>query len=121
MATSKVTNRIALTYALENLPNAPADIREKWEKMVEQLDRKNASPKKLTEKQITNEGLKSQIMEFLREHEGEGFTCSDLLQNIPALAGSSNQHISALMRLLKIDNLVESYSEKRRTYFKAVQ
>ena len=121
MASSKVTNRIALTYALENLPDAPADIREKWEKMVEQLDRKNASPKKMTEKQIANEELKTQILEFLRAHSEQGYTCSELIQQIPALEGSSNQHVSALMRLLKLDNLVESFSEKRRTYFKAAQ
>ena len=120
MTTSKVTNRIALTYALENLPDAPAEIREKWEKMVAQLDHKNASPKKLTDQQIANEGFKSQILEFLRGHGEQGFTCSELIAQIPELEGVSNQRVSALMRLMKIDGQVESYSEKRRTYFKAV-
>ena len=43
---TKTTNKTALLYAIENLPNAPADVREKWEKMVEQLDKKNAAPRK---------------------------------------------------------------------------
>ena len=118
MASSKMTNKAALTYALENLPNAPADVREKLEKMIEQLDRKNAAPRKMTEKQNANEELKRIIMDYLREHEEQGFTCMELIQNIPALEGHSTQHISALMRLLKMDNLVTTFVEKRRTYFK---
>ena len=116
----KVTNRVALAYALDNLPDAPADVREKWQKMIDQLDKKNASPKKMTEKQEKNEGIKAEILDFLTAHEGEGFTCSDLLKEIPSLEGDSNQHVSALMRALVLTGSVEKYTEKRRTYFKAV-
>lgn len=120
MSNIKVTNRIALTYALDNLPDAPADIREKWQKMVDQLDKKNASPKKMTEKQKANEGVKGEIALFLADHEGEGFTVSDLLKSVPSCEGDSNQHVSALMRQLVLDGTVEKYVDKRRTYFRAV-
>lgn len=118
MTTSKMTNRIALTYALDNLPDAPADVREKWQKMIDQLDKKNASPKKLTAQQEKNEGVKADIVEFLSAHEGEGFTVSDLLKSVPACEGDSNQHVSALMRALFLAGTVEKYTEKRRTYFR---
>lgn len=120
MTTSKMTNRIALTYALDNLPDAPADVREKLQKMIDQLDKKNASPKKLTAQQEKNEGVKADLLDFLSDHEGEGFTVSDLLKMVPACEGDSNQHVSALMRALVLAGSVEKYTEKRRTYFRLV-
>lgn len=118
MTTTKITNRVALTYAIENLPDAPAEIREKWANMIAQLDKKNASPKKLTAQQEKNEGVKSDLLAFLSDHEGEGFTVSDLLKSVPSCEGDSNQHVSALMRALVLSGAVEKYSEKRRTYFR---
>lgn len=121
MTNTKTTNRTALTYALENLPDAPAEIREKLEKMLAQLDRKNASPKKMTAQQEKNEGIKAEIADFLSAHAGEGFTVSDLLKTVPACEGDSNQHISALMRALVIAGSVEKYTEKRKSYFRIVE
>ena len=118
--TNKTTNKTALLYALENLPDAPADVRAKWENMVAQLEKKNASPKKLTAQQEKNEGVKADLLVFLSDHEGEGFTVSDLLKQVPACEGDSNQHVSALMRALVLEGSVEKYTEKRRTYFRAV-
>jgi len=120
MTTTKTTNKAALLYALANLPDAPADVREKWQKMVDQLDKKNAAPKKLTAQQEKNEGVKADLLDFLSDHEGEGFTVSDLLKLVPACEGDSNQHVSALMRALVLAGSVEKFTEKRRTYFRVV-
>ena len=117
-ATVKVTNKSALLYAIENLPDAPEDVRAKWEKMVEQLEKKSASPKKLTAQQEKNETLKGVILDFLADNPDTGYTVSDLLKAIPEFEGDSNQHVSALMRALSLDGKVEKYSEKRRTYFR---
>ena len=116
--TDKMTNRKALTYAIDNLTDAPAEVIAKLTKMVEQLDKKNASPKKLTAQQVKNEELKEVIVDFLAENENEGFTVTDLLKQIPEFEGDSNQHVSALMRQLVEAKRAEKYSEKRRTYFK---
>lgn len=118
--TEKMTNRKALTYALDNLPDAPADVREKLENMIAQLDKKNASPKKLTAQQEKNLSVGAEILDFLLDHEGEGFTVSDLLKSVPSLEGDSNQHASAVMRQLILAGSVEKYTDKRRTYFRAV-
>ena len=115
---TKTTNRIALTYAIEHLPDAPTEIIEKLENMIAQLDRKNASPKKLTAQQEKNEVIKQEILDFLTENEDKGFTVSDMLKAIPSLEGDSNQHVSALMRALVISEAVEKYTDKRRTYFR---
>ena len=116
----KMTNRKALTYAIDNLTDAPAEVIAKLTKMVEQLDKKNASPKKLTAQQVKNEELKEIIVDFLADNADTGFTVSDLLKAVPEFEGDSNQHVSALMRQLVEASKVEKYSEKRRTYFRIV-
>ena len=118
MSTTKTTNRSALTYAIEHLPNAPQDILDKLQNMIAQLDKKNASPKKLTAQQEKNEVVKTAILDFLADNEDKGYTCSDLLKSVPELNGDSNQHCSALMRALRLEGKVTSYQDKRKTYFR---
>ena len=121
MATEKMTYRKALDYAIANLPaDAPADVLDKLNALTAQLDKKAASPKKLTAAQEANVGLMDCILSFLRENADKGFTCNDLLKSVPELEGKSNQHVSALMRKLvdEGNGPVEKYSEKRRTFFR---
>lgn len=116
--TTKMTNKNAIQYAIDNLPDAPADVREKWANMIAQLEKKSASPKKLTAQQEKNEVLKEAIFAFLTDNAPKGYTVSDLLKEMSELEGDSNQHVSALMRALVTAGTVEKYTEKRRTYFK---
>lgn len=118
MTTSKTTNKTAIQFAIDNLPNAPVEIREKWANMIAQLDKKNAAPKKLTAKQEQNEVTKVAILNFLADNEGTGYTCGDLIKTMPELAGDSNQHVSALLRALVLAGSVNKYTDKRRTYFR---
>lgn len=115
---TKTTNKTALLYAIENLPNAPADVIEKWHNMVAQLDKKNAAPKKLTAKQEANEVVKDVIVGFLSAHSDCGYTCSDLIKEVDALNDKNPQYVSALMRSLLLSEAVTKYTDKRRTYFK---
>ena len=116
---TKMTNRIALTIAIEAIGESNAEATEKLNKMLEQLDKKNAAPKKLTAQQEKNEGIKGDILSFLVENADNGYTVSDLLKLVPSLEGDSNQHASALLRALVLAGSVAKYTEKRRTYFKA--
>ena len=121
MATEKMTYRKALDFAIANLPaDAPADVLDKLNALTAQLDKKAASPKKLTAAQEANVGLMDCILNFLRDNADKGFTCNDLLKSVPELEGKSNQHVSALMRKLvdEGNGPVEKYSEKRRTFFR---
>lgn len=112
----KMTNKKALVSALTFIPENEVEIREKIEKMIEQLDRKNAAPKKLTEQQEKNQYLKGVIVESMeRDH---GYTVSELIHFIPELSADSNQHVSALMRALKEEGVVVKYEDKRKSYFK---
>jgi hypothetical protein len=116
--TKKITNKSALQFAIKAIGDTNPEVTAKLEKMVEQLDKKNAAPRKLTAQQEKNEVLKADIVEFLADNADTGYTVSDLLKVIPSLEGDSNQHASALLRQLVLAKTVEKYSEKRRTYFK---
>ena len=117
MANKKMTYAEALTFAIENA-DFPTEVVEKLTALRTSIQKKSASPKKLTAQQEKNEVLKAEIVEFLADTPDTGYTVTDLLKEIPALEGDSNQHVSAVMRQLVQADRVERYTEKRRTYFR---
>ena len=112
----KMTNKKALLSALNYVPEVETEVREKLSKMIEQLDKKNASPKKLTDQQKRNEYLRGVIIEAMEREKG--YTVSELIQTVPEISADSNQHVSALMRALVTEGLVVKYEDKRRSYFR---
>lgn len=121
MANNKMTYSTALEQAiaiLNSTEGASSEVIEKLTALKATLDKKNASPKKQTAQQKKNAEIKEEIADFLAENKDSGFTVSDILKEVPVVQGDSNQHVSALMRQLVQDNIVQKYSEKRRTYFK---
>ena len=120
MTTSKMTNRKALSYVLDNC-DLPADVAEKLTAMVAALDKKSTAERKPTAKQGENAAVRAAVVEFINKNaEGDGFTCSDLLKVCPAVEGKSNQYVSALMRQAVLAGEVSKGTVKRRTYFAPV-
>lgn len=118
--TEKMTNRKALTYALEHC-DLPADVAEKFTAMIAALDKKSTAERKPTAKQSENEGVRAAVVEFINENaEGDGFTCSDLIKVCPAVEGKSNQYVSAILRQAVLAGEVSKGTVKRRTYFAPV-
>ena len=122
MSNTKMTYKTAIEYAINHLPDAPADVRDKLSALIESLDKKNGASRKPTATQVANEGYKAAIVEYLSD-VGEGKTVSDILKEVPAVAGFSNQKVSSLMTQLvdEGNGPVEKYSDKRRTYFRMKQ
>ena len=83
---------------------------------LELLAKKNASEKKPTAQQMANEGLKQTIMDVLTENGGL-MTVTDVQKSCAELAELSNQRISALLRQLKDDKMVDRVEDKRKAYF----
>ena len=83
---------------------------------LELLAKKNASEKKPTAQQMANEGLKQIIMDVLTENGGL-MTVTDVQKSCAELAELSNQRISALLRQLKDDKMVDRVEDKRKAYF----
>ena len=120
MTTSKITNRKALTYCIDNY-DLPSDVAEKLTAMVAALDKKASAERKPTAKQSENEGVRAALVEFINDNaEGDGFTCSDLLKVCPAVEGKSNQYVSAILRQAVLAGEVSKGTVKRRTYFAPV-
>ena len=77
----KITNKSALQYVIEKC-EIPQEVKEKLEKMIEQLDKKASTPKKLTKEQENNIVYKQQILEVMSTEEGE--TVTDIMKKLPA-------------------------------------
>lgn len=83
---------------------------------LELLAKKNSAEKKSTAQQAENEAIKETILENLTSR----MTISEMQKSIPDLAEYSNQKISALMRQLILEGLVEKVEDKRKSYFSKV-
>ena len=86
------------------------------ERELELLAKKNSAEKKPTAQQEENEAIKETILENLTYR----MTISEMQKTIPDLAEYSNQKISALMRQLILEGLVEKVEDKRKSYFSKV-
>jgi len=118
-----MTNRQALTYAIENIDNL--EVVEKLQKMVEALDKKSAN-RKPTARQEENATICDKIVAFLTENADKGFTITEIQNAIPECAPNvmPNQRVSALVRgMLTTEfnpngtGLVKKYVDKRKSYF----
>lgn len=116
MTTIKMTNAKALQYVLSNC-EVPADVQEKIEKMLAQLEKKSSVDRKPTATQVANEALGNEILSFLRENGKK--TVSEMIKEIPACGELSNQKVSAIVRTLSKEGKVQRVEEKRKAYFEA--
>ena len=85
---------------------------------LELLSKKNSTDKKPTATQQANNVLKEAIIDLLVD--GNPYTVSQIIKEVPECAGLSNQKVSALMVQLVNEGQVEKVIEKRVSYFKLV-
>ena len=87
---------------------------------IELLDKKNARKStKPTANQEANMDIKDAIVEWLTEN-GEPMTVTEMMKAIPACADASNQKLSALLRQLRLEEVVKSEKVKGTTYFSLI-
>ena len=115
--TKKITKRekFEMLMALSEVKENPI-LSEFIERELELLAKKNSAEKKPTAQQAENEAIKETILENLTSR----MTISEMQKSIPDLAEYSNQKISALMRQLILEGLVEKVEDKRKSYFSKV-
>ena len=90
---------------------------------LELLAKKNASAtgeRKLTETQKVNETIKDAILEGMVENRL--YTITELIKEVPACAGLTNQKVSAIVRQMydSSNPTVEKVVDKRKSYFRKV-
>ena len=125
---TKLTSKVALSYAVAILTNAEVNkdftseqIVEKLNSMITQLDKKSGSEKKLTEQQIQNGSFKTDILILLSD--GKARTATEILNEVPNFEGTNmtNQRVSALLRQLILDGKVVKDTVKGKSYFKIAE
>ena len=106
---------------LKNIAEVQANpvLSEFIEREIELLAKKNSAEKKPTEKQTENAGIKEVIIETLTDEE-KGMTISAMQKKCAELGEYSNQKISALVRQMILDGIVEKTEEKGKAYFRLV-
>lgn len=113
MKETKMTNRKALEYVLENC-ETPKEVSEKLIAMISALDKKNSATRKPTAAQLENEKFKELILSVVSE---KGMTVTDILKAVPEFDGFSNQKVSALVRQLVQSEKLAKQEIKGRSYF----
>lgn len=110
---TKMTKRDYFNQILSKYP-LTADEKAFIDHELELLDRKNASggAKAPTATQKANADLKALILDVMED--GTRYTITELGKLIGV---ESNQKVSALVRQLKMDNLVVRSEEKGKAYF----
>lgn len=82
---------------------------------IELLEKKNSGEKKPTATQVANEALKVAMVEGMEANRL--YTVTELIKEIPALAGLTNQKVSPLANQLVEEGKLTKTVEKRRSYF----
>lgn len=110
--TSKMTQRTALLYAIENLPDAPADVLDKLNAMLVVLDKKNSAERKPTAKQTENASIKAQILAGMEPDVQ--YTSADVAKSYEGL---TVQRVSALLTQLVNDGALVKTVDKRKSFY----
>ena len=111
----KITNKIALTYVLENC-SLPTDIHEKIEKILASVEKKNGGSG-TSEKQMKNARLGDLVIEVLGD---KTMTVSEVLK---AIGGTfedeeiSHSKLNSVVTSLKRDGRVIREEVKGKAYF----
>ena len=82
---------------------------------IELLEKKNSGEKKPTATQVANEALKVAIVEAVEPNRL--YTVTEMIKEIPALAGLTNQKVSPRANQLVEEGKRTKTVEKRRSYF----
>lgn len=121
---NKITKREMFRGVINYIENGKFDIEgldttkaiEMLSHEIELLKRKNSSDKKPTAQQAVNSGIKEAIYNGMETDRL--YTVTELIKEISECNELTNQRVSALMRQMVIDNLVEKIEEKRKSFFK---
>ena len=120
MTNKKMTNAMALEIALEVMKETDAEkyaeVIEKLDKMLAQVNKKSSANRKPTATQLENEGLREKIVEYLK-NTGKRLTVSEMMKEIEGLKELSNQRVTSLATSLYKEGKIDRTVEKRKAYF----
>lgn len=100
---------------LLNLPGLTDEQKNFINHEIELLTKKNSGEKKPTATQVANEALKVAIAECIEP--GRQYTVTEIIKEVPACAGLTNQKVSPLVNQMVEDGRLVKTVDKRRSYF----
>ena len=103
--------------ALLNIPDVASNptLVEFIEHELELLNRKNSVDRKPTAKQVENEGIKTQITDWMKPNTV--YASADVAKTCPACAELSPQRVSALLGQLADGGVLVKTTEKRKNFY----
>lgn len=111
----KMTNKKALVFVMENY-EIPADVAEKLEGMIAQLDKRASTERKPSARQVENEVLMDKTVEAMEPNRW--YAVAECIKEFDFYPSDiTPQRVSAIMTKLVKANLVERKEEKRKIYF----
>lgn len=114
----KMTYAKALEIAIASV--SEAEVADKLTALKASLAKKsNSGAKKPTKTQVENEGLRTAILNAMVS--GEQYTISSIIKSFDCASGMSVNKVSALVRQLKLEGLVERTEVKGVAYFTKVE
>lgn len=107
-----MTNVKAIGYVLENCV-LPDEVFEKIKNIKASLEKKSTGKKKATKDDLERQEIKDTIFNFLSENEGSQYTITEIMHNIEGYNKYSNQKLSALVKQLVAESLVEREEDEK--------
>ena len=101
--------------ALLAMPGLSQEQKDFIQHEIDLLEKKNSGEKKPTATQVANEALKVAIVEAVEPNRL--YTVTEMIKEIPALAGLTNQKVSPLANQLVEEGKLVKTVEKRRSFF----
>lgn len=114
-STTRKPSKRQMFEGLLSIPTLTTEQKAFIEHELELLAKKNSGEKKPTATQVANEALKTAIAEGMVA--GKQYTITDIIKEIPACAGLTNQKVSPLANQMVEDGRLVKTTEKRRSYF----
>ena len=114
----KMTNKKALNYVLDNY-DLPAEVAEKLEGMIAQLEKRATAERKPSARQLENGALKQSILDAMEVNRL--YSVGEMIKEFTFFPTDiTPQRVSALMSQLVVDRKVIREVDKRKVYFKVV-
>ncbi len=92
------------------------EVIEGLEHEIELLQRKASTPRKPTKTQLENEGLKNAVYDYL-DNEDAPRTIKDIMTDVEAVSGLSNQRVTHLLTALRNEGKVKRTVVKKVPYY----
>lgn len=116
MATIKMTNKNALTYVLDTYgADLPAEVVEKLEGMVTQLEKKSGAERKPTARQLENAKVKEDILSKMEDNVL--YTVGDMLKTFALGDDMTSQRLTAILSQMVEAHTVTKSKEKGKSLF----